>query len=130
MEGKRKIRSFGYNPEGGELFLNAYGHQTLLSWLINQKGSSIPQFSSQKVVTGVVMEILGLNVIVSENVTDNYGAIAQGKEACTWKTFVPITARTIEDVGIGTRIRVWEEGEAILRNPRAVCLLSGTGAAT
>jgi len=129
MEAKQKIRSFGYNPEGAKLFLNSVGHRYLLTWLISVKGSSIPSFASQKIETGVVMEILGLQVVVSENVTSNYGVVAQADRAVTWKSFIPITARTIEDVGIGTKIRVWEEGEAILTDPKAVCLLSGVGTA-
>jgi hypothetical protein len=101
-------------------------HRSLLNWLIGYKGSSIPAFTSGKMGNGVVQEILGVNVVVSQNVTSNFGCLAQGQRACTWKTFVPITARNVEDVGIGTKIRIWEEGEAILTDPKAVCLLSGT----
>ncbi len=127
MEAKQKIRAYSYNPEGGEMFLNSITHKNLLTWLINTKGSSIPAFATEKVRSGVVMEILGLNVVVSENVTPGFGAVAQGKRAVTWKQFIPITSATMHDPGIGTKIRVWEEGEAILTDPRAVCLLSGTG---
>lgn len=129
MLGKQKIRSYGYNPEGGVLFLNSVTHKNLLTWLIYTKGSSIPSFASEKLGTGVVQEILGLRVVVSENVTSDFGAIAQADRAVTWKQFVPITAATINNIGIGTKIRVWEEGEAILTDPRAVCLLSGCGTA-
>ena len=127
MEAKQKIRSYSYNPEGGEMFLNSITHKNLLTWLINIKGSSIPAFSSEKVRSGVVMEILGLNVVVSENVSSGFGAVAQSKRAVTWKQFVPITSAVIDEPGIGKKIRIWEEGEALLTDPRAVCLLSGTG---
>ena len=127
MDAKRQIRVYSYDPEGGSLLLNARSHQLLLQWLIDAKGSSIPAFASQKVQTGVVMEILGLNVTVSQNVTDKFGLVGNLARACTWKTFTPITARAIDDIGIGTKIRVWEEGEALLTDSRAVCLLSGCG---
>ncbi len=127
LRAKQKIREDGYNPEGATLFLNSISQMNLIDYLISEKGSSIPAFSSQKVVTGVVMEILGLNVVVSENVTSNFGLVAQGKRALTWKNFTPITARTVEEVGIGTKIRVWEEGEALLTDGNACCLLSGVG---
>lgn len=129
MSAKQKIRSYGYNPEGGNLLLNSTSHQYLLSWLINTKGSSIPSFASSRVGDGVVMEILGLNVSVSENVTAKFGLVGNLSRACTWKSFMAITAREIEEIGIGTKIRVWEEGEALLTDPRAVCLLSGCGTA-
>jgi hypothetical protein len=130
MAAKQKIRSYGYNPEGGVLFLNSHDHAALLTWLISTKGSSIPAFASQKIGEGVVMEILGLRVVVSENVTSNFGAVAVANRAVTWKQFMPVTARTINEPLIGTKIRIAEEGEAILTDPRAVCLLSGTGTAS
>lgn len=127
LDAKSDIRSYGYNPEGAILFLNDNGHTYLLNWLISQKGASIPNFSSDKVVSGAVMEILGVNVVVSNNVTADYGALVVPQRACTWKTFTPITSGKIDDLGIGTKIRVWEEGEAILTDPKAVTLLSNIG---
>jgi len=129
MEAKQKIRSYGYNPENGQLILNSTSHQYLLTWLIDVKGANIPAFTSQRMSDGVVMEILGLNVVVSENVTAKFGLIGNLSRACTWKSFVPMTARNVDEVGIGTKVRVWEEGEALLTDPRAVCLLSGCGTA-
>lgn len=119
MVGKRKIREQGYNPEGAYLLLSAKDHESLLVWLISTKGSSIPAFASQKITEGVVMEILGLRVLVSENVTSDEAMIVIPQRAITWKTFIPITARTIEEVGIGMKIRVWEEGEAIMTDTNA-----------
>lgn len=126
MRAKRLIRVQGYNPEGAVLFLSPTDHESVLTWLISTKGSSIPSFASSKVETGVVMEILGLRVVVSQNVTTDYAAVVVPQRACTWKTFMPIQARQVEEVGIGTKIRVWEEGEAILTDPKAVTLIVDT----
>jgi hypothetical protein len=126
LSAKQKIRAYGYNPENGVLFLNSHDHGALLNWLISTKGSSIPSYSSERVGDGVVMNILGLRVVVSENVTANFACV-YSNEAVRWKEFVPTTARTVEEVGIGTKIRVWEEGEGLLEQPRGVCILSGTG---
>jgi len=126
MVAKRKIRENGYNPEGAVLLMDALAHQQLLNYLITVKGSSIPQFSSQKVGSGVVMEILGVNVVVSENVVTDSVTLLVPQRAATWKTFVPITARNIEEVGIGQKIRIWEEGECILTDPKAVHVTTDT----
>jgi hypothetical protein len=126
MNAKQQIRSNSYNPEGAILYINPIEHKNLLTYLISTKGSSIPSFSSQKIETGVVMELLGCRVVVSQNATTNYALMFVPQRAATWKSFTPITARNIEEVGIGTKIRVWEEGEAILTDPKAVCLLSGS----
>jgi hypothetical protein len=124
---KRLIRNESYNPEGAILLINPNVHAYLINWLIATKGSSIPQFASSKVVSGAVMEILGLNVVVSTAVTADYGAVFIPNRAATWKTFVPISTAVIDDPGIGKKIRVWEEGECILHDPKAVVLLSNMG---
>jgi len=126
MLAKTTIRLQSYNPEGAILYIHPTEHSNLLQYLISVKGSSIPQFSSQKVMSGVVMEILGLNVAVSANATTDYAVVFVPKVACTWKQFTPITAVSINDPGIGTKIRVWEEGEAILTDPNAVCGITDT----
>lgn len=126
MVAKQKIRSYGYNPEGAILYINSIEHKNLLNYLITVKGSSIPAFSSEKVRTGVVMELLGVNVIVSENATTDYALLFVPQRACSWRTFTPITAETEEVKGMGTRIIVYEDGEAYLTDTRAVHLTTDT----
>lgn len=126
LVGKRNIRVQGYNPEGCILLMNPIEHQFLLSWLISTKGSSIPAFSSEKVRSGVVMELLGCNVVVSQNATTDYVVMWVPDRAATWKNFVPTTSVVIDEPGIGKKIRVWEEGECILTDPKAVHVITDT----
>ena len=129
MEAKQNIRvNSGFSAEGAVLLLSPKDHRSMMNWLIDGKGSSIPSFSSERMKDGVVMEILGLKVIVSNNVTADFACVVLPQKAVTWKTFTPITASTIEEVGIGTKIRVWEEGEAILERPKCVNLITNTQA--
>jgi hypothetical protein len=121
---KRKIRQSGYDPEGAFLLLTSNDHELMLTNLIFTKGSSIPGFATGKMGTGVVMEILGLKVIVSENVDADEAMVIVGQRAMTWKSFMPITSVTIEDAGIGTKIRVWEEGEAIMTDVNAASMIT------
>ncbi len=123
---KQALRAYGYDPEGAVLALNSIEHRNLLTWLINVKGSSIPNFSSSKVETGVVMELLGCRVVVSENATTDQAVLFIPQQSCTWKSFMPIKATTIADPGIGTKIRVWEEGEALCTDPKSVYVLTNT----
>ena len=126
LYGKTQIATYNYNPEGAIMVLHPEDHEHLLSWLISTKGSSIPNFASQRVGDGVVMEILGLRVVVTTNVTKDNAYIFVPQRALTWKQFIPLTTATIEDAGIGTKIRVWEEGEALLTDPRAVHIITDT----
>jgi len=126
LVGKRKIRVAGYNPEGCVISMNSIEHQFLLQYLISVKGSSIPQYSSERVKDGVVMEILGCQVLVTENQTTDYVTMWVPNRAATWKSFMPITAVVIDDPGIGKKIRVWEEGECLLTDPLAVHVITDT----
>ncbi len=123
---KKNIRNNSYNPEGGVLYINPTEHQNLVNYLIDVKGSSIPQFSSERVRDGVVMEILGLSVVVSSNATTDYALVFVPKRSCTYKSFMPMTSVVISDPGIGRKIRVWEEGEALLTDPKSVHLITDT----
>lgn len=115
---KKNIRSYRYNPDGAVLYINQHEEQMLLNWLITTKGSSIPSYSSERVKDGVVMEILGLKVVVSANATTDYALVFVPKRAATWKQFMPTTSVVMNDPGIGKKIRVWEEGECLLTDPR------------
>lgn len=124
LVGKRKIRAAGYDPEGNITLMNELEHQSLLVYLISVKGSSIPQFASEKVRTGVVMELLGCKIVVSHNATADWVIQWVPDRACTFKSFMPITSVVMTEPGIGKKIRVWEEGEALLTDPLAVHVIS------
>lgn len=124
LNAKQKIRVAGYDPEGAVCLMNPIEHKELLSYLINVKGSSIPSFSSDKVKSGAVMELLGLKIVVSQNATTAFVVTFVPKRAATWKSFMPLTSAVVNDPGIGKKIRVWEEGAAILTDPLAVHVLT------
>ena len=122
MRAKRLIRQNGYDPEGGTLLLDSLGHESLLVYLISTAGANFTAVASDKVQSGVVMNILGLNVVVSENVVTDY-ALVFAKEAATWKSFGSLTSAIKTEEGIGRKIRVWEWGICILTDPKAVTLI-------
>jgi hypothetical protein len=126
MRAKRMIKDYNYNPEGASLYLNPTDYESLVNWLISGKGSSIPGFSSEKVKSGVVMQILGLNVKVSNNVTDDYALVIVPKRATTFKQASATTSRVVKEEGIGSRIRVWESGIAYNTDPKAIVLITDT----
>tara|TARA_Y100000310_G_scaffold127074_1_gene126103 strand:- start:595 stop:1464 length:870 start_codon:yes stop_codon:yes gene_type:complete len=126
MVAKKDIRIDGYDPEGAWLLLSPKDHESMMTWLISTKGSSIPNFSSEKVKSGVVMEILGLNVLVSTNVDADEAMVVVGQRALTWKAFMPISSVVIDDPGIGKKIRVWEEGECLMTDVNAAAKITNT----
>jgi hypothetical protein len=122
----QQIRSNGYETSGAVLYINSIEYLNLLNWLIVTKGSSIPNFSSEKVKTGVLMELLGCKVVVSENATTDQAVIFLPDKALVWKEFMSLTSATVDDPGIGKKVRVWAEGEALRPNPNAVYVITDT----
>ena len=74
------------------------------------------------------MTILGLKVVVSLNATTDYALIFVPNESATWKSFTGMSSAVVDDPGIGKKVRVWEEGECLLTDPKAVYLLTNTSA--
>lgn len=126
LTGNRKIRAQSYDTNEIVLYINPIEHENLLNYLINVKGSSIPSFSSQKVVTGQVMEILGNRVIVSQNATTDNALQFIPNRSAEWRSFTGLTSAVIDDPGIGKKIRIWERGEGLLTNPKSVHQITDT----
>lgn len=126
LTGLSNLRSNSYTTNGAILYIHPTEHKNLMDYLINVKGSSIPEFSSEQVRTDSVMTILGMNVVVSTNATTDYALIFLRGVSAAWKAFTPLTSAVVTDEGVGKKIRVWEEGECLLENPKSVHLITDT----
>jgi len=122
---KKSIRSYAYDPEGATLLINQHEHKMLIDWIINTKGSSIPGYSSERVRDGVVMGLVGLNVVVNSSATTDY-AVVFTSDACTYKQFMPLSSEVLKDPRFGRKIFVREMGEAVLTDPNAVYGITDT----
>jgi len=123
---EQAIFAQGYQAGNAPICMNSLEYKFLKNYLINVKGSSIPNLSSKLAGDGVLMEVLGHPIIVSENwTTDCVGMFIKGR-TMTYKSFMPLTAVTLPDPGIGVKIRVWEEGEFLLTDPKSAYILTDT----
>lgn len=120
----RLIEVQDYDAASAVLYLNPFDYQSLLTWLISTKGSSIPGFSSEKVRTGVVLELVGVRIKKSNNVTIDWGLMILPQKACTWRSSKALRATTIVEEMIGTKIRVSESGIAYLTDPKTIVQIS------
>jgi len=122
----QQIRSYGYETSGAVLYINSIEYKNLVNYIITVKGSSIPNFSSDKVKSGELMEILGCKVVVSQNATTDQAVVFVPDKAVVWKEFMGVQSAVVDDAGIGKTVRVWSEGEAIRPNPYAVHVITDT----
>ncbi len=124
LNAKMEIKNSGYEPKGAICLMSTLEHKSLINFLISVKGSSIPDFATDKVKSGVVMELLGLNIVVSSQATADWVITFVENKAVKWKQFMPLTTAIVIDEGVAKKIRVWEEGEAYLSDPRAVHIIT------
>lgn len=126
MAARLSIKSYGYATDDLVIYMNQAEEKWLISWLIGTKGSSIPNFSSNLVGTGKIMQILDMSVVVDSNAPTDTVVVFSPFKAVIWREFMPLTSAIVTDEGIGKYVRVWAEGEAIRPNPYAVYTITDT----
>lgn len=126
INARNEIKTYGYDTSNAIVYMNNAEEKWLLSWLISTKGSSIPAFSSEKVGTGKVMELLGMQVVVDPNYATDTVLVFVPDKAVVYREFMPTTSAVVEEPGIGKAVRVWSEGVAIRPNPYAVFKITDT----
>lgn len=95
--------------------------------MMNSKVINNPSFKTADVVSnGVVGQIAGLNIIVSNVVTADEALIVIGQRAATWKSATPLTSAVIEDKGVNFTIRSWEIGQVQVTDPEAIHKITNT----
>jgi hypothetical protein len=117
---KLSMKTYSYDTSTVVAYMDPICEKWLIRWLINVKGSSIPNFSSDKVGSGKLMELLGVRIVVSQLATADQVTFFIPDKAVAWKEFMPLQTAIVNDEGIGKTVRVWAEGEAIRPNPYAV----------
>jgi HK97 family phage major capsid protein len=122
------IREDGFDALNGNgyLVVNGTDYNNIIS---NSKVINNPTFKSADVVSnGVVGQICGLKIMISEAVTADYAYVVIAKEALTWKEADALQVVTIEDPGKSILIRAWERGVCQVPSPNAICKITNTRA--
>jgi hypothetical protein len=124
LDGIQTMRVDGIDALAGRgyLVLNGDSYTDLIT---NEQVYKNPTFKANDVVAnGEVGRIVGLTIMVDEEVAADTGYIVIKNEALTWKVVKPLTVEQIQDGGIKTTIRAYELGVAQLTAPDAVCKLT------
>ncbi len=108
----------------GYLLLTPHDYRALME---NSKIINNPSFKTADVVSnGVVGQIAGLKIIVTNSVTDDQAMIIMGQRAATLKSAVSMTSAVIPDPGIKNTIRAWEIGVIQVTDPLAIYVITDT----
>lgn len=126
LAGQQAVRAQSYNSGELIIVMNSIEHKHLMNYLITVKGSSWTGYSSEKIRQLAVSNILGNDIFVSENAITDSVAMWIPNRSAEWHTFMSINSATMEDEGVARKIRVWEEGECLLTDPKSVYLITDT----
>lgn len=108
----------------GYLLVNPENYTNIM---MNSKVINNPSFKTADVVSnGVVGQVCGLRIIVSNSIDADEACIIVGQKAVTYKTAVPLTTAVIKDPGVKYKIRAWEIGITMVTNPEAIHIITGT----
>ena len=127
LSGSMEIRKNGYDISRVVALVHPDNFKGLMNYFVTVKGSSVPQFASGVVESGIITKIANVGITTSNNCTEGQVLMLVPQRAATWKSFTPLTAVTKEEPGMGVQIRVWEDGEVLFTDPRAAYLITGVG---
>ena len=128
LDAKAELYKDNFDPDNGAgyIILNPTDYSHLLQ---KSKVVSNPSFKAADVVAnGVVGQICGLKIIVSNVVSVSGALIVIAKECGTWKEAAPLTTFTDVDKGIKYKIRAYEMGVCQATSPNAMCKIINTDA--
>ena len=128
LDGIEELRVDGINALNGNgyLVVNGTDYTNIIS---NTKVLNHPTFKTVSAVqNGVVNELCGLKVMISETITAETAYIVVKGEALVWKQAQALQTVTIEDPGKSTTIRCWERGCVQVHAPNAICKFTNTRA--
>jgi hypothetical protein len=110
----------------GFLLLSPVDYTNLM---MNSKVINNPSFKTADVVSnGVVGQIAGLKIIVSNSITADEAMVIIGNRAATWKSAAPLTTAVMEDKGVKFTIRAWQIGQVQVTDPEAIHVITNTQA--
>ena len=122
------LRADNLDPLNGNgyLVINGTDYTNIIS---NSKCTNNVSFKTADVVSnGVVGQLCGLKIMVTEAITADNAYVIMGNEALVWKQAQPLTVLQIEDPGIKTTIRAFELGTPQLVVPNGICKITNTRA--
>ena len=126
MNGNTKIRAQGHKTQDIIAYMNPTEHLHLMNYIITVKGSSIPAMSSELAKSGVLMEIVGNKIVVSQNATTDGVLQFIPNSAVVYREFMPVSTAVIDEPLIGKTIRVATEGTAYIQDPNKIHFISDT----
>lgn len=124
LSGAMAIRKQGYDVTNVKAWMHPDQYTLMCSCLIDYRGSSIPQLASSAIKDGVLTKIANVSIAVSNNATAGQTLLLIPGKTATWKSFSELTSATIENPGMGTFVRVWEDGVPLLTDPYSACLIT------
>ncbi len=119
----RLIQAAGFKQKISAI-MDPVAYESLINWLISGKGSSIPGFSSEKIKTGVVMDLLGVNIKVSTEAVTDFVLFTIGPTAQSYAEAEPMQGNSTVDPGLGRNLRVWTRGVGYRTNPTGNVLVT------
>lgn len=128
LNAKKELYIDNFDPDAGNGYvcLSPKDYANLLG---NSKVINNPTFKAADIVSnGVVGQIVGLKIIVSNVVTADKALVVIAKECGTWKEAAPLTVHTITDEGVKYTIRAYAMGVCQATTPNAIVTITNTQA--
>lgn len=125
MACKQAIGEQNYDSSNLICFINEQDHRSIVNYLA-EKGAQFPTVGTDMAKNGRIGKLVGINLVVSNNVTSSMALVVVPKVCGTWKSAVSLRSDTKVEAFKGTRVRIVEMGVTQLTDPKAVVRIAGT----
>lgn len=125
MEAKQLIGEKNYDTANLMCFVSEKDHRSIVNYLA-EKGAQFPKVGEDMAKNGHIGKLVGIQLIVSNNVTASFSLVVVPKVVGAWRESVSLRSDLKKDAFKGTRIRVVEMGVAQLTDPNAAVLIINT----
>ena len=119
----RLIQAAGFT-DSIRAIMDPVAYESMKNWLISGKGSSIPGFSSEKIKSGVVMNLLGVDIKVNTEAVTDFVLFTIGPKAQTYAEAEKLTGNREIRPGVGKNITIWTRGIGYRTNPTGNVLVT------
>lgn len=128
LNAQLKMREDNIDPLTGNTYIVVNG-SSYVDLLSNSKVINNSTFKSADVVSnGVVGELVGCKIMVTEAVAADTAYLVVKGEAMVWKQVKPLTVEQIENKGINTVIRAYSYGHCQVVTPNAIVKITNVKA--
>ena len=125
LQAKQLIAEYNYPTDNLMAFVNPKNYRDIMNYLAS-KGAQFPSIGTEVATNGRMGNLVGIQLVVANNVTASRALVVVPQRCATWKELVALSTNVEEDKFKSKTYRAVEMGVLQLTDPKAVVYIKNT----